>query len=246
MNTYYIIYKFNKMCIDALDDKYKEQIKDIDDSYLYLYSNLIEIAKFYNLYYPIKNHYSLYTEFFKDPNKFITSLINYIKLNGYNKYDIVLLYSISSYIVISNSSYFNNLGLKDDKYYSSFKSYLKEFPLSHKFNLYTLDTLNTILSNEYNLLDSTKYLTLALDKYNRYLVMPSFITFKYNLLSVFNKKKPFKLKNKALKLIKKEEINENLDMLLFEYKTFIEHVNQALYFGKAEKLLNFIKEKIKF
>ena len=244
MNSYYINYKFNKMCLETLDDKYKNTISLNNESYIYLYVNLIEISKFFELYHPFKQSVSLYTKFNNNPDKMIHGLINYIKTHGYNPNDILLLYSICAYIVIKNSSFFNTLGLNDDKMYANFKQYSKIFPESQRFNLYILDTLDTVLKDNYNILETRTYLNLALDKYNLYLRHPHLVKFKYNVLSVFKKNKNFKLKNKALKLIKKDEIDENLDMLLFEYKELINHVNNSLYFSKEEKLINFIKNNM--
>ncbi len=244
MNSYYINYKFNKMCIETLDEKYKNTINLSNESNIYLYVNIIEIAKFFELYHPFYSSTSIYKEFRDNPDKMIHSLITYIKTHGYNPNDILLLYSICAYIIIENSSFFNELGYNDDKIYANYKPYAKLFPQSQRFNLYILDTLDTILSNEYNILQSRTYLNKALDKYNMYLRHPHLVKFKYNVLSVFNKNKNFKLKNKALKIIKSKDIDENLDMLLFEYKELIEHVNNSLYFSKTEKLVAYIKNKM--
>lgn len=244
MNSYYINYKFNKMCIETLDEKYKNSINLSNESYIYLYVNLIEISKFFEIYHPFRKSISFYQLFNEKPDKMIHSLIKYIKTHGYNPNDILLLYSVCAYIIIKNSSYFNKLGYNDDKFYANYKPYTKLFPESQRFSLYIIDTLDTILSNEYNILQSRIYLNKALDKYNCYLKHPHLVKFKYNFLNVFNKNKTFKLKNKALKIIKREEINENLDMLLFEYKELIEHVNNSLYLSKEEKLINFVKNKM--
>ena len=244
MNTYYINYKFNKMCLNTLDEKYLDKINFNNESLIYLYTNVIEISKFYSLYHPTYKNISLYSSFNDDPMKLVKRLIIYIKNNGYYEKDILLLYSIVSYIVIKNSSFFNELTLKDDFKYSKNNNYYKLFPQSHKFDLYILDTLDKVLAQEYNVLESRIYLDKSLDKYNKYIKHPLLISLEYHLENLFKKNKSLNLKYNSLKNYTDKEIDENLSMILNDYTKLIDIVNQALYYIKVEKIDEYFKDKM--
>ena len=235
MNSYFMIYKFNELCINKLKEEYKNKI-NYDDNKSFLYSNLIEISKFYE-FNSYKFNPSIYFKFKEKPFEFFKKLIEEIRLNSYSKDSILLLYSLLSYYVISNSSFFADLSLKDDKNYFKEKSYYNHFRKAHRFNLEILDILDKVVSPTYNILMIRPYLKNSLNKF--YLYADHTFLFKLRYFSKLHFSKKIKLLNVKTITINKvdtTDILDNFNMLLATFTSLVNACNEALYFNNYKKL----------
>ncbi len=98
--------------IRSLDDKYKNLI-NIDESRIFLYSNLHDLPYYFNLYKMnkkdnLKLGYKLHNVKTSDV---IETIINYIRNNGFDRDNILLLYSLVSHYVLDKimHPYINSL-----------------------------------------------------------------------------------------------------------------------------------------
>ncbi len=241
MNSYFINYRFNEICLNQLKDEYKTKF-NYDKNKSFLYTNLIEISKFYEFNsYKFKS--SIYFNFINDPFKLLYKLIDEIRQSSYSSEGIFLLYSLASYYVIKNSGYFNELTLKNDLNYFSKKSYYKYFSKSHRYNLEILDILDKVVSSTYNILMIRPYLSDSLKKFYFYSNHKFIFKIRYLNKFIFSKKiKGLNIKNVSIKKIDSSEIDENLSIMINEFNLLATALNEALYLNNYKKLDSFKME----
>lgn len=244
MNTYYINYYFNNNIINKLEEKYKNNII-LDENYIYLYTNIFEISKFYRFSKKFSNYRDISKEFENNPKILFEELIKYIRETGYYKKDILLLYSIANYYIISHQNFFINLGFKNDLDFLKEKTNLKKinklFTKTNVFDLYIKDTLTDILNNSYHLYRSNKYLDYSLKKYNHYISHYGTRTFNICVASTFSKNiKGINIKTKKTNA-ENSQIEENLALIENDALSLLNALNAYLYNNKDEEFKKIIK-----
>ncbi len=188
MNSYYLNYK---ICLDYLthiDDKYKNQMT-LDKNFIFLYVNLLEITKFYNLAHPFYNNLSIINKFKYDPQLLFKNLIETIRKTSFNKRDITLLYCLSIYYILSKNETLKSVKFNNDlkEFVSDTKkiNYFLEFNEARTFDPYILSTFNDLIKVSYNIYNADNILLTSHNYFKRYSRKSLSLKMKYYFVKVY-------------------------------------------------------------
>ncbi len=232
MNTYYTNYRICYSYLSNIDEKYKQQIT-LDKNLIFLYTNFIEITKFYNLAHPFYNNLSILNKFKFEPKTFFKNLIDYIKKNSYNKRDITLLYSLAVYFVLTKNETLKELKFNNDlkEFITDTKkvNYFLEFKEARSIDPYILSTFNQIINESFNIYNADNILKISLNYFKRYSKKSILLKLKYYMFCFSKNYKKLDIYKKGFEL-KFEVINLNN-----EIDIFFEAINDYLFFNKTIK-----------
>lgn len=253
---FYTNYSILKLALRKLELKYQENI-NLDSKKLFLYVNAIGFLRYYRLTKLKDFDYDLFekvSHYKKD--LLLLNYINICKENKYYKPNITFLYGIAVYEAIDITLKNNNLQDYNPILLDKFLN--KDIPLSNKFikknfsnslimSFTELDFFKEGLVRTYSTIYTSTYIEKSLNMLNKTFKNPFFKlkqfifnplkdeNLKFNLYS-YNKKGNILLNNELNKKINidflKQEMLENSLKLL-------ESVNQALYFDKQARLVEF-------
>lgn len=232
MNTYYINYRICYSYLSNIDEKFKQQIT-LDKNLIFLYTNFIEITKFYNLAHPFYNNLSIINKFKYDAKALFKNLIEDIKKTSYNKKDITLLYSLAVYFVLSKNENVKNLKFNNDlkEFITDTKqlNYFLEFKEARSIDPYILQTFNQAINESYNIYNADKILKISHNYFKRYSRKSLILKIKYYIFFFSKNYKKLDIYKKGFDL-KLEIINVSNDI-----DELFEAINDYLFFNKPFK-----------
>lgn len=262
MGLYYTEYCIARNAIEALDYKYLEKL-DLSNSKLFLYANTYEMPKFYRLLKKHRTSYDLYekiTNYRQD--LLIKSLIDEVKRSKYYAPYILMLYSISSSLILHEEMKKTNILPYQYSQYDCYamkkeniEDLYKSFKNSFIYSFTELDLLKDSLKSTYHMPLTDKYMLESIKVFKRCLnPNPLFRAFAFIVDLLFFRKTNISYKNCILKKTFKNftpdfKYNENsisfdefINKISAKVTLFLDAINQALYFDKEAPLVEFVQE----